>query len=260
MPARGRRQCAASRNRSRIRDLSLTGSWLRGPSAGPTAAGSTSAPAGCAGRQRPWTHRCPVFEPIIRSTMTTCRARQAAASSSCRISASAIAQTSPYVARSWATRRSDAVRTVVALDVQPAGGQQPGERLPERRLVQPPSQARLLGLGEALEAPEEALVLGAGDELQLAELHRLEAARRRQALAELEEVLRRHRLQHVDLLHEHPLDDVHAVHQVPGPPQPVSARRSGPRRSVAQSRATRRGPPPPRAAAAGTRARRPGGW
>ncbi len=71
-------------------------------------------------------------------------------------------------------------------------------------------------------------VLGAGEELQLTELHRLEAARGGEPLPELQEVLRRHRLQHVDLLDQHPLDDVHPVEQVAREPEvPAAAVRLG---------------------------------
>src|SRR6185437_5552827 len=56
---------------------------------------------------------------------------------------------------------------------------------------------------------------------QLAELDRLEPAGRGQRGPELQEVLRRHGLQHVDLVDQQPLDDVGPAQQLPRPPQLV---------------------------------------
>jgi hypothetical protein len=67
----------------------------------------------------------------------------------------------------------------------------------------------------------EGRVLRPGQELELPELHRLEAAGRGQRLAELQEVLRGHRLQDVELVQEDPLHDVHPRQQVLRPPQPL---------------------------------------
>ncbi len=103
---------------------------------------------------------------------------------------------------------------------QPPVLQHPQERVPEARLVQASLQPGPLVVGEPAEALHERRVLGAGEELQLAELHRLEPAGRGERLPEREEVLRGHRLQHVDLLDEGPLDDVHPVQEVLGPPHP----------------------------------------
>jgi hypothetical protein len=93
---------------------------------------------------------------------------------------------------------------------------------PSHRLLEPAGEALLLLLGEAAETLQVAGVLGPGEELELAELHRLEPARGCQPLAELEEVLRRHGLQHVYLLHQHPLDHVHPAEQVTGEPEVTS--------------------------------------
>ena len=112
---------------------------------------------------------------------------------------------------------------LVGPDGQPRGGERDQEGVPQGRLLQPPGQPRLLVGGEPAEPLDVPCVLGAGDELELAELHRLEAAGRREPLAELQEVLRGHRLQHVDLLDQRALDDVHPLQQVLGPPQAAAA-------------------------------------
>ena len=132
--------------------VSLRTSGPAEPSAGPTAAGSTSASSRPRRYAAPVDPPVPVLAPIIRSTITTCRARQAAASSSCRISASAIAQRSPYDARSCATVRSDAVTPRRWRCRAPRSPQHVQERVPQRRLVQPPAQALLSCVGEAPEA------------------------------------------------------------------------------------------------------------
>src|SRR5713101_3785404 len=59
-------------------------------------------------------------------------------------------------------------------------------------------------------------------ELDLAELHRLKAARRSELRAEGEKVLRRHRLEDLDLLDQQFLDDVHTAQQVAGVEDVVS--------------------------------------
>ena len=189
----------------------------------------------------------PVLVPIIRSTITTCRARQAAASSSCWSSASASAQTSAYDDRSCAAVRSESRISSSSPCGEPLADED--RQNASHRVGSSSRRASrcLLVVGQPAEPVDVRRVLGAGEELQLAELHGLEAAGRRQPLAELQEVLRRHRLEHVDLLDQHPLDDVHAVEQVLGPPQLAVV-------------ASPRGRRSPRAGAAGTTARRPGGW
>ena len=130
---------------------------------------------------------------------------------------------SAYDERSWAACRTEPViasSEEVSSPASPSTCTKPSHRLgsSSRR-----ANRRLLLVGEAPEAFDVPRVLGAGEELELAELHGLEAARRCQPLPELEEVLRRHRLEHVDLLDEHPLDDVHPAEQVAGEPQVASA-------------------------------------
>ncbi len=163
----------------------------------------------------------PDLSPIIRSTIVTCRARQLTASSSCCSSASLTAHTSAYCERSWAAVRSDS-RTSSSLSAGRPRWRSTSRNASHRVGSSSRSpQPLLLRLGEPPEPVDVRRVLGAGQELQLAELHRLEAARRRQPLPELQEVLRGHRLQHVDLVHQHPLDHVHPLQQVLGPPQPA---------------------------------------
>ena len=65
-------------------------------------------------------------------------------------------------------------------------------------------------LRRSREVPEEPLVLQPADELHLAELGGLEPRRRRQVVAEGEEVLGRHRLEDLDVLDQHTLDRVDA--------------------------------------------------
>jgi hypothetical protein len=99
-------------------------------------------------------------------------------------------------------------------DGEPALLQQRQERLPEARLGQPRLQPRPLVVRGLPQPLDVARVAGAGQELQLAELHGLEAAGRREQLAEAQEVLRRHRLEHHDLLDEDLLDAVHALQRL----------------------------------------------
>src|SRR5919204_1889279 len=95
-------------------------------------------------------------------------------------------------------------------------GQQGFVRIPKARLLEPSQKPRLL-LWSALEALDVAGLFEAGQELELTELHRLEAARRRQLRPEGEKVLRRHRLQHVDLFDQEPPHDANPVQEVPDP-------------------------------------------
>ena len=60
-------------------------------------------------------------------------------------------------------------------------------------------------------------VAQAGDPLDLAELHRLEAGRGLERVAELEEALRAHRLEHVEVVEQQPLD--RTVRESRGPPR-----------------------------------------
>ena len=94
------------------------------------------------------------------------------------------------------------------------GLQERAEPVPQRGLGQPTFQAgafrRIRG-----DVPQVPLLLQPGEELELAELHRLEPRRRRQQRSEGQEVLRRHRLQHLDVLDQHALDRVDADQVVP---------------------------------------------
>ena len=56
-----------------------------------------------------------------------------------------------------------------------------------------------------------------------AELHRLKAAGRVEIIAELIEILRRHRFEHVDLLFEEPLDRMDALEMFADPQQLVGS-------------------------------------
>ena len=87
---------------------------------------------------------------------------------------------------------------------EPAAAQHVRGRRPTASARPAGAQPLPLVVGQAPEPLDVRRVLGAGEELQLAELHGLEAARRGEPLAELQEVLRRHRLQHVDLLRPAP--------------------------------------------------------
>ena len=82
-------------------------------------------------------------------------------------------------------------------------------------------QARALVVGEPPEPLDERRVLVAGHELELAELHGLEPARGGQPVPELQEVLRGHGLDDVDLVHQDTLDRRHPAQQVKRPPAPA---------------------------------------
>ena len=172
---------------------------LRAPSAAPRARGSSAGRAGCAGTAPPTSRR---FRTCCRSfARPSSRGGRAsaAASSSCSSSASASSQTSPYVRPVVGGDRSDARPRR-----RRPGGKPRGRA---RRRTRPTGSARRAGaragpllVGEPAEPLDERRILGAGQELQLAELDRLEPAGRGELLAELQEVLRRHRLQYVDLV------------------------------------------------------------
>ncbi len=74
-------------------------------------------------------------------------------------------------------------------------------------------------VGQIAEPRHKPMVLGSGQELKLPELDRLQTTGRREGGTELQEVLRRHRLEHVDLADQQPLDHMGSVHQVPGQPR-----------------------------------------
>src|SRR5680860_386044 len=96
------------------------------------------------------------------------------------------------------------------------------EGVPQGRLLQPASKPVPFGHCEPLEPLDEARVLCAGEELELAVLNGLETTRGGQCLPELQEVLRGHRLEHVDLLDEYALYDVHALQEMLCPPEPTA--------------------------------------
>src|SRR5258708_5737595 len=96
---------------------------------------------------------------------------------------------------------------------RPASLEEVVKGLVQRGVVEPlPQPSRLLG--GRLQAGEIFGFLQAGQELDLTELHRLEAAGRRKLRAKSEEILRRHRLQDIDLLDEKLFDDVDALQVV----------------------------------------------
>src|ERR1022692_883537 len=104
-------------------------------------------------------------------------------------------------------------------DLQSPAPEQAEIRVPERGLGQATGQPGSFLICQSAETSDVPLIFRSGEELKLPELHRLKAAGRRERRAELQEVLRRHRLQHVDLADQQPLDDVHAAQQLPGPPR-----------------------------------------
>lgn len=117
------------------------------------------------------------------------------------------------LARHGDERAGHRLRVIVGHRV-PVCAHQCEEPVPEGGLPESPREPfAFLGLrGQVVEEP---LVLQATHELELTELRRLEPARRCQHGTELQEILRGHRLQHLDVLDQHPLDRVHAHEQVP---------------------------------------------
>src|SRR5438552_15985992 len=95
------------------------------------------------------------------------------------------------------------------------------EGIGERWLVEAPMQPQHL-LGGRLQPSEILRVLGPRQELDLSELDRLKSARGRELRAEGEKILRRHRLEHIYLLHQQALDDVHAAKVVPRKEEVIS--------------------------------------
>jgi len=85
--------------------------------------------------------------------------------------------------------------------------------VPQRRLAEATLEPGLLVRG-GVHTLEVARILQARQELDLPVLHRLETARGLELRPEREEVLRGHRLEHVDLFDEQALDDTHSPKQV----------------------------------------------
>src|SRR5439155_12894261 len=91
--------------------------------------------------------------------------------------------------------------------------QQRAEPVPQGRLAEASLQAVAFVRGLA-QVAQQARLLQARQELDLAELHRLEATGGGEVVPELQEVLRGHRLDDVDLLDHHLLDGVDALQPV----------------------------------------------
>src|SRR6266508_344703 len=125
----------------------------------------------------------------------------------------------PGVARDLEVRLGPLLRRLRGEPRVPQYGEEP---VPDARLGQPALQPRLLLGGQAPEACQVLRVLESRDELDLPELHRLEPGRRGQLVAEREEVLRGHAVDHVDLPHQHLLDGA-----APVQPQPRLVRVAG---------------------------------
>ena len=158
----------------------------------------------------------PDLVPICRSTISTCRDRQRAHIESCSTSASATSHNGPYAARSRLTAINAARRESSVDASKPALAS--SASIPSQS-VGSASRRRSRSCstgGRVVQPGHVRRVLGPGQELDLPELHRLEAAGRGERRAEGQEVLRGHRLQHVDLLDEHPLDRVRALQPQPG--------------------------------------------
>ncbi len=102
-------------------------------------------------------------------------------------------------------------------DGETSGGQKGDERVPRVRFGQSPGQS-LVVLGAQPDGPiQPTAVVGTGQEFYFSELRRLKPAGRPQRSTELQESVRRHGVDDVDLVHQHALDLVAAAQPEAGP-------------------------------------------
>ena len=176
----------------------------RAPSAGPRAAGSTAAPAGCAGTPRPTSRRC---RSSCRSSAPPSRRAGPARRPPARRAGSA-PRRAPRRRRTTPGRarrvRTDAVTASSSSTGSPRPSSTVEERVPQRRLLEAPVQPggsasvspRNRSTKDGSLAPERN-----SSSRNCTDWNPLAGA---SALPELQEVLRRHRLEHVDLLRPAP--------------------------------------------------------